>query len=402
MKVCILTASLNHGGASVVAFDIARGMVQRGHEVLFVSSGKSPIRKCQDGYEIRVLKNQKTNRMFHYLNPFLMLKLNKQLRKFKPDIIHVHNINLQTFSLGVLLFSRYYPMIWTLHDVWPLCMTGWPKIPDCNGMLNKCRNCPTWPKWMVQVNKLLKESVYKFSKLHIVSPSHWLISLLKKSALLKHPVSVIHNGIDSTIFFNVDNSSIRSKLNIAQDKKVILFCGGKKLAGQFPAWRKGWVYLCEALEILKNKHNNLHLLYVGDPLSLPENFPVPVTFAKGVPRNEMNIYFNASDMLVLPTLADHPALTVLEAMACKLPIIATSAGGIPEAVISQETGLLCASRDSASLAEKIDYLVSNPAQGLKMASLSYQRFNALFTFDRMIDQYEAVYHQMISSFHAKH
>jgi len=105
---------MNHGGASVVAFDIARGMVQRGHEVLFVSSGKSPIRKCQNGYELRVLKNQKTNLMFHYLNPFLMLKLNEQLRKFKPDIIHVHNINLQTFSLGVLLFSRYYPIIWTI------------------------------------------------------------------------------------------------------------------------------------------------------------------------------------------------------------------------------------------------------------------------------------------------
>jgi len=401
MKACILTASMNHGGASVVAFDIARGMVQRGHEVLFVSSGKSSIRKCQDGYELRVLKNQKTNLMFHYLNPFLMLKFNEQLRKFKPDIIHVHNINLQTFSLGVLLFSRYYPMIWTLHDVWALCMTGWPKIADCNGMLNKCRKCPTWPKWMVQLNKFLKESVYKFSKIHIVSPSHWLVSLLKKSVLHQHPVSVIHNGIDPARFFSVENSSIRSKLNIAQDKKVILFCGGKKLAGQFPAWRKGWAYLCEALEILKDKHNNLHLLYVGDPLNLPENFPVTVTFAKGESRNDMNIYFNASDMLVLPTLADHPALTVLEAMACKIPIIATSAGGIPEAVIPQETGLLCASRDSVSLAEKIDYLVLNPAQGHKMAMLAYQRFNEMFTFDRMIDQYEDVYHQMISSFHEK-
>ena len=398
MKVCILTASLNHGGASVVALDIARGMVQRGHEVLFVSSGKSPIRKWQDGYELRVLKNKKTNLIFHYLNPLLMLKLNEQLRKFKPDIIHVHNINLQTFSLGVLLFSRCFPMIWTLHDIWPLCVTGWPNIPDCNGMLNKCRKCLTWPKWIVQANRFLKESVYKFSKIHIVSPSHWLVSLLKKSVLHLNPVSVIHNGIDPAIFFNAENSSIKSKLNIAPDKKVILFCGGKKLAGQFPAWRKGWVYLCEALEVLKDKHENIHLLYVGDLLDLPENFPVPVTFAKGVSRNDMNIYFNASDMLVLPTLADHPALTVLEAMACKTPIVATNTGGIPEAVISQETGLLCASRDSVSLAEKIDYLISNSTQGLKMATLSYQRFNEMFTFDRMIDQYENVYHQRIYSF----
>ena len=399
MKVCILNASLNHGGASIVAFDIAKGMAQRGHEVYFVSSGKTADRIQQDGYEIRVLENRKVSPLFHYFNPALMLKFNEQLRKIKPDIIHVHNINLQTFSLGVLIFSRQVPMIWTLHDIWPLCMTGWPEIPDCTGMLNRCRHCPTWPLWMVQINRFLKECVFRFTKLHIVSPSHWLVSLMKKSTLNRIPVSVIHNGIDPAVIFKNQNKSIRSKLNIDPEKIVILFSGGKKLAGQFPAWRKGWAYLCKALEILKDKHQNLHLLYVGDSLRLPDNFPVPVTFVRGETRDDMNAFFNSADMLVLPTLADHPALTVLEAMACHIPVIATKAGGIPEAVIPDKTGLLCESRDAAGLAETIDFLISNPSQGKKMAELSYLRFKKMFTLDHMIDRYETVYRKTISADH---
>lgn len=397
MKICILAASLDHGGASEVALDVARGMSRRGHEVLFVSSGKSAGRSRQDGYDLRVLKHQGANLVFHYANPLLLAKLHTLLQSFHPDIIHVHNINLRTFSLGVLLFSRVYPMVWTLHDLWPLCMVGWPIIPDCTGMLEKCRHCPTWSTWMVQVNRLLKESVYAISHLHIVSPSHWLASLMKTSALHRHPVRVIHNGVDPSVFFHIQDASIRSHLNIAPEKKVILFCGGKKIAGQFPAWRKGWMVLCNALELLGNKHPNLHLLYIGDPLALPENFPVPVTFARGESRNDMNRYYNAADLLVLPTLADHPALTVLEAMACQLPVVASRAGGIPEAVIPGKTGLLSASRDAEGLADHIDTLLLHPARRRELAASAYQRFLERFTVDRMLSQYETVYHEATSS-----
>jgi len=395
MKVFVLTAKLDLGGVGMIAQDVAKGMALKGHEVLFVCSGESALTQNQEGYKIRILENKKPIPLFHYFNPSLILRLRRQLDEFKPDIIHVHNINLQTFSLIALLFSRCYPMVWTLHDVWPLCIVGWPNEFDCIGMLNRCSICPTWPKWMAKANKYMKENVYKLSKIHIASPSYWLTSLLKKSYLGQYPITVVHNGIDPILFCNSDKTLIRSQLNLPQNKKLILFCGGKRLAGQLPAGRKGWEYLCRALEIVGRKYCDLHLLYVGDRLCLPKNFSVPVTFAVNVDRKDMKNYFNASDMLVLPTLADNQPLTVLEAMACKTPVIATSTGGIPEMIISEKTGLLCSPRNPIALAEKIDYLLSNPDHGIEMAEKAYQRFQKMFTFDQMIKQYETVYYQTI-------
>jgi glycosyltransferase involved in cell wall biosynthesis len=397
MKICILSAKLIQGGAGIIAHDVARGMAQRGHKVLFICSGESPSVQYQDGYEVRVLKNDIANPAFHYFNPALLLKLKSQLAEFKPDIIHVHNINLQTFSLGALLFSRKYPMVWTLHDIWPLCLVGWPEVFDCKGMLNRCQTCPIWPRWLTFINRWIKESIYRFSKIHIVCPSAWMKSLLKASRLGRYQCSIVYNGIDSMVFYKSDKASMRTQPQIPNDKKIILFCGGKRVAGLLPAERKGWKYLCEALTIVGRSRNDVHLLYVGD--RLPEiqlHLDVPVIFAEDVPRANMRDYINVSDILVYPTLSDNQPLTVLEAMACKTPIVAAITGGIPEMIIPDKAGLLCPPRDSAALADKINYLLSSPEHGAEMAEAAYRRFQEMFTFDRMIDQYETVYRQTIS------
>jgi glycosyltransferase involved in cell wall biosynthesis len=396
MKICLINAVMDLGGASIVAFDVAKGMAHRGHEVIFVSSGKREVILKQDGYTIYLLANNSKSPVFHYLNPILLLKLVKILIRHKPDIIHVHNINLQTFSLAILLLSRFYPMVWTLHDIWPLCMTGWPPIPDCSGMLHGCERCPTWPKWMVRINRMLKEITFRYAKLYIVSPSKWLASLTLSSRLSRHPLHLIYNGIDPGSYSYDRRDVVRSRLGISESKKVILFCGGKRLAGQSPAWRKGWKYLSEAIGILGPMYNNLHLLYIGDRLELPPAYAVPVSFVEGVQREEMRGFFNAADIFVLPSLADHPALTVLEAMAFRTPIIATRAGGIPEAVTNNETGLLCPSRNTTALADQIEYLIGNPTLGEAMAEAAYNRFNKLFSSDRMTDQYEEIFRLAVS------
>ena len=163
-----------------------------------------------------------------------------------------------------------------------------------------------------------------------------------------------------------------------------------------PAERKGWQYLISAFRLLKNKCSEIELLYLGDSVSLPDDFPVSVQFKQGIDREGMWKYYNIADLFILPTLADNFPLTILEAMACKTPIISTNVGGIPEMIIPGETGLLCPPRDAVALAEKIDYALSNPDHCSEMAEKAYQRFNEMFTFDRMIDQYEDVYEETIT------
>lgn len=396
MKICILTTDLNHGGATIIAQDVARGMAQKGHDVLFVCSGEKPDSYLFDGYHVQILSNNCQNPIYHYVNPLLMAKFHYLLRHFKPDILHVHNINLQTFSLCVLLFSLKYPMVWTLHDLWPLCMTGWPTPPDCNQLSKQCHDCPTWPTPIVKINKILKENIFRLSKMSIVCPSKWIASLLKVSNLHIHPTHINFNGIDSSLFPPMGKNRGHQSSEISNKKKVLLFCGGKKLAGQLPAERKGWNDLVTALKIIACRQTDTRLVYVGDPIDLPSSFPVPISFEIGVNREEMKNLYRIADLFILPTLAENSPLTIIEAMACKVPIIATNVGGIPEMIIPGETGLLCPSHDAVALAENIEYALSNPEHCSEMAEKAYQRFNEMFTFERMIEQYEDVYKKTIA------
>jgi putative colanic acid biosynthesis glycosyltransferase len=370
-------------------------MAARGHQVTVVCAGEKDDIVEQDGYIIYILKNRFKNPTYHFFNFILLIKLLKLLRKIKPDIIHLHNINLQTFSLASLLLSRFYSMVWTIHDIWPLCMTGWPPVPDCKGMLHQCIACPTWSRLSTKLNRLVKESIYGFSRLHIVSPSKWMASLTSSSKLSLHPIHLVYNGIDCLSLSSGNCDDIKSGLGIKRNQKVILFCGGKKLAGQLPAERKGWEFLVPAIDTIIKKHPDIRLLYIGDPIDFTYSFPCD--FINTTNRNQMNKYYSIADLFVLPTIADNFPLTILEAMAHKLPVIATNVGGIPEMIISDEIGLLCPPRDSAVLAEKIDYALSNPEHCRQMAEKANKWFNDMFTFDRMIDQYEDVYKQTITN-----
>jgi glycosyltransferase involved in cell wall biosynthesis len=226
-----------------------------------------------------------------------------------------------------------------------------------------------------------------------------MASVIQNSELARKHISVIHYAVDSSLFFPEMPASIDVKLDIPNWKKIILFCGGKRLAGELPAWRKGWQYLVDALTILAENFSDMHLLYVGDTIELPTDFPVSVTFAEGVAHEDMRDYYAIADIFVLPTLGDNSPLTILEAMACKTPVVATEVGGIPESIVSGETGLLSPPRNAITLAESIGFLLTHPNQALSMAALGYQRIVNNFNFDEMIGRYETLYLDTIAGGH---
>ena len=134
---------------------------------------------------------------------------------------------------------------------------------------------------------------------------------------------------------------------------------------------------------------------MGDRIQIPIDLTIPVTFAENIPREKMNFYYNISDFTVLPTLAENFALTIIEAMACKLPVIASDIGGIPEALIDNQTGLLCPPRNPIILANKIELLITKPEFRSILAENAYLKFKEKFSFDEMIDKYETIFKKTI-------
>jgi glycosyltransferase involved in cell wall biosynthesis len=105
---------------------------------------------------------------------------------------------------------------------------------------------------------------------------------------------------------------------------------------------------------------------------------------------------SAADVYVTPTLADNLPYTVLEAMGCSVPVVATNVGGIPEQVVDGETGLLVAPSQPAGLGAAILKVLSNPAQAKLMGSKGRQRVQDMYSMEPFVNAYERLFLGMMT------
>jgi glycosyltransferase involved in cell wall biosynthesis len=98
-----------------------------------------------------------------------------------------------------------------------------------------------------------------------------------------------------------------------------------------------------------------------------------------------------SSMFVLPSQTEGISLTILEAMARGLPVVATSVGGNPEIVVNAESGLLVPSREPAALAEGILRVWQDPDEAQRMGHIGRARAEEHFNIRKMVASYEALY-----------
>lgn len=102
-----------------------------------------------------------------------------------------------------------------------------------------------------------------------------------------------------------------------------------------------------------------------------------------------------ASVFVLPSITEGLPLTVLEAMSGGLPVVATSVGGVPEAVEDGSTGLLVPSGNANALADALFRIHANRAEARSMGLAGRRRVEAMFDVRRMVSQYEALYQEIL-------
>jgi glycosyltransferase involved in cell wall biosynthesis len=108
-------------------------------------------------------------------------------------------------------------------------------------------------------------------------------------------------------------------------------------------------------------------------------------------RADARAVMAAFDVYVNCSTYEGVSLTVLEAMAAGLPVIATRVGGNPEVVIDNETGLLVPAREVQPLADAIVTLASDSPRRRAMAEAGRRRVERAFSIERMVDEYRQAY-----------
>ncbi|MBD2166676.1 glycosyltransferase family 4 protein [Calothrix membranacea FACHB-236] len=161
--------------------------------------------------------------------------------------------------------------------------------------------------------------------------------------------------------------------------------------------KKAPILLLEAFRQAVQVYPNLHLDYIGTGEMLPAvrqfiqglNLAEKVTLHGGQPNEFVQQYIKQADIflqhsIVDPDTGDEEGLpvSILEAMACGLPVVATSHAGIPEAVVDQKSGFLVSEGDCLDMAQKIVLLAQDANLRSKMGFAGWQRAKELFTWER--------------------
>ncbi|CAG1003432.1 partial Alpha-maltose-1-phosphate synthase, partial [Anaerolineae bacterium] len=100
---------------------------------------------------------------------------------------------------------------------------------------------------------------------------------------------------------------------------------------------------------------------------------------------------NAFDAVLMPSLWEGFGLVVLEAMAARLPVIASNVSALPEIVVQDETGLLVAAGDTAGLEKAMRYMVGDSEGARRMGAAGRTRLESQFSVARMVEQTVQVY-----------
>jgi len=316
------------------------------------------------------------------------------------DLVQLHNLHGGYLSPSVLpRLSQIKPVIWTLHDMWPL--TGHCAYSlDCGRWRTGCGRCPylrEYPDLWHDQTALLwrrKRQLYAKSHLTLVTPSRWLADLVRQSPLLGHfPVVRIPNGVDLRHYRMLPKGDARARLGLPQGNALVLF-----IAESLDEDRKGGRQLAKALSGLRwNPPPPLSLVTVGRGAARVA-WPTAIDHIDlGFVQDQalLPVIYSAVDIMVCPSLADNLPNTVLEAMACGTPVIAFTVGGIPEVVRHLETGYLATAFKPDDLAHGLELLLRNEPLRCRLSLRCRQVAEQEHSLDLQAKRYVELYREAV-------
>jgi glycosyltransferase involved in cell wall biosynthesis len=382
MKVVQLSTS-DMGGAGIAAKNLHLALLEKKIESSFVSKMAvgdnferrfilNPEKKsfianaihrlssrfsCFDNDAERYYLSGRSKEFEYFSLPWSELEPEKDPVISSADIIHLHWIADRFIDYKKIFALKNKRFVWTLHDMNPFTggchhSDGSMKFEaDCNycHQLKGTRDEYLSGKIHRYKSEALKE--IKNDQLIIVTPSQWLGQLSKRSSLFKrfqHEVipNCIHMPQDV-----VDRIALRKKHGIKEDEILFLF-----VAHHFDNPRKGINTLLKAVEELNN--DSIRLATVGQKSPDFKNNLKLKQFGFVTDPVMMKELYTIADVFLLPSKAENFPNTIVEALLCGTPVIASQVGGIPEQV-NERNGLLAEPGNVEDWKNKIVQFLNN-------------------------------------------
>jgi glycosyltransferase involved in cell wall biosynthesis len=361
------------GGAQVVTLNLAKHLQAQGNEVLFFHPGKAILLKRRitsqgfPGVELRVSVPFGRPRpivsalAFPVLFPIVFIQLLSFLRKERIQIVNLHYLMDSFFYFAICRHLIPIRLVTSIHgsDAFSL---GKPRQQYSRAF-----------KFLLAASDLIT-----------VPSNAYRQKLLERFPALDHKVVFIHNGIRPGVFMPSKNLQ-----NPHGQQRYILCAAGLKP-------EKAIDVLLHASKPLLASDSSLQLVLVGDgplrgdleDLASALGIRNQTQFLGSKESTEVARLMQRCAVFVLPSRAESFGMVVLEAMACKRPVVASAVGGIPEIIEHEKSGILVPPDNPEALAEALRAVLTNPRLGETIADNGHRRVVESFCFNRTGEAFE--------------
>ena len=358
MNILILTTHFNTGGITSYILTLAKGLTRNDHKIFVISSGGNMVGDLERAgvkhtyFDIRTKSE---------VSPKLYRALPKLMRFVKENNINVIHSQTRITQILATILTK---------------ITQAKHVSTCHGFFKTRlfrRIFPCWGDATIAISRQVEDHL--IHDFHVPSDKvFWVI----------HGISCDLKPLNQK-----DLLERRQEFGIAHGPLVGIIA---RLSGV-----KGHDILINAMRKVVDEKKDARLLVVGrgkteEPLkAMTENLGLENNIVFLPVVNQVDAILPILDIFVMPSRQEGLGLSVMEAQAQGLPVVASKVGGIPSLIEDGTTGILVPPENVDALAEALMYLIENPDQAKQIGQRAKIFAKENFSVGRMIDQTYAVF-----------
>ena len=386
VKILRVIARLNMGGPALHVAYLTEGLTKRGYDTTLVSGslarGEDSMAFVADAHGVEVVRIDELGREISPLRDLLAtIRLAKLIRKERPQILHTHTAKAGTVGrvAALLAGSRKPPII--VHTFHGHVLRGYfgPVRSLFFRLLE--RRLAAGTTALIAVSPQVRDDLVALG----VAPRERFV--------------VIRLGIEL-------DERVAPELNGRGESRRYLGIPGDRFAvgwiGRMTAVKRTDDVLI-AFKRLRDGGVDAVLCMVGDG---PDRLQLEQRAHElGVARNTVFLgyqedvapFYAAFDALVLPSGNEGTPVSVIEALAAELPVVATRVGGVPDVVRDGEDGFLVEAGATDDLADRLAQLAGDPALRARMGKQGRERVLPRYAVERLVEDIDELYRSLLSA-----
>lgn len=361
--VQLITRMDTIGGAQVHVRDISVELKKSGHDIYLVAGGKKNVHDVLEKDDIQLIYSKYLIRNLNLISDIkAVLEVRKIIRKIQPDIIAIHSSKAGVVG-RIAGWSLRIPTIFTAH--------GWSYTDGVS-------------KTKRRLYIFLETIMGRISDGVIAVSEYDKELAIKQKVLPGSKVFTIHNGVhgienQNKLFYSYKQPNIIMVARFAPPKRQL-----------------------QLLKVLNQiRHIQWKMYFAGDGplLQMARDYVEREGLCDRVyflgNRQDISDLLQKSDIFILQSDWEGLPLSILEAMRCGLPIIASDVGGVKEAVKQSINGFLIPKDDEQELLNRVAQLLTNPRMRLEMGKHGKSIYEEHFTFKKMMGKTLSFYEKTV-------